>query len=514
MKNFDRIKKYLFFGSCLSLSLLLGFSFAHVEGRQEKKISAEHWMGIYMEGIKVGYSHEIVTTFFSQGEKFTESLNESLMKVSRLGGAPVEIISAQESLFREDEIPLKTTIRTQMSETELVIQAEIGEDKILFKTGGKTIREFPYKERFYLGIPIRKIIEDGDLKPGKRLGFPILDPLSYSLKESAFDVLGKEDLLILGKRMRLWHVRTELKSIIPVMMEEWIDEEGNIWKSVSQASFMTTTSIRMPKEQALEMSGENLDIAFSTIIPSNIRFEDPLEIIQATFKLGGVPIENIEKFPFDDGSQNLLESEEGFAVIRTTSQIFQEKDSVMLPVMGDEFRDDLESTAFCQSDDPKVVSVARDIVGEEKNAWRAAKKIARWVESEMTPNYDVGFATAAEILMNREGDCSEYTVIMVALCRAAGIPARAAVGVMYADGIFAYHMWPEVYVGRWINLDAKWLAMDEETGEYYTDATHIKLGRSSLNENIFQEMVTAIAVIIGKMELEILDFEDRSEFFF
>jgi hypothetical protein len=96
---------------------------------------------------------------------------------------------------------------------------------------------------------------------------------------------------------------------------------------------------------------------------------------------------------------------------------------------------------------------------------------------------------------------------MVALCRAVGIPARAAVGVMYADGIFAYHMWPEVYVGRWTNLDAKWLARDEATGEYFTDATHIKLGHTSLDENIFEEMVKAISGIIGKLKIEILDFK-------
>jgi hypothetical protein len=296
-------------------------------------------------------------------------------------------------------------------------------------------------------------------------------------------------------------------------MEEWIGEEGDIWKSISQASFLTTTSIRMPKEKALEMSTENLDIAFSTIIPSNVLFEDPLKVKEVTFKLSGIPVENIKGFPIDGSSQVLLESQEDFALIRTASQIFREENSLTLPIEGEKFQEDLESTTFCQSDDPGIVATARNIIGEEKNAWRAAKKIAQWVDREMTANYDVGFATAAEILKNREGDCSEHTVIMVALCRAAGIPARAAVGLMYADGIFAYHMWPEVYVGQWVSLDAKWLAIDENTGELYTDATHIKLGHSSLNENIFEEMVKAVSGIIGKLKIEILDFQDRNEFF-
>ena len=491
----------------LGVVLILTFASLSITCEEKGQVVSESWMGVYMEGVKVGYSHEFITSFSSRGEKYIKSLNESWMKVSRLGGVPVEIQTTQETMYKGQEIPVETVVRTKISESEIILKAEILEDKILFWTGEKLIKEYPYTEKFYLGIPIKKIIEEGNLKPGKKFEFPILDPLSYSLKDSTFEVIGEEDVLLLGEKMRLWHVRTELQSIIPVVMEEWIDGEGNIWKSISKASFMTTTSIRMPEEKALEISGENLDIAFSTIIPSNVIFEDPREVKEVTFKLSGIPSENINNFPFDDGSQVLLERQKDFAVIRTTSQIFREEDSLMLPIVGEEFRDGLDPTTFCQSDDPGIVATAEDIIGEEKNAWRAAKKIAEWVEREMTANYDVGFATATEILENREGDCSEHTVIMIALCRAVGIPARAAVGIMYGEGIFAYHMWPEVYVGRWISLDAKWLAVDKDTGQYYTDATHIKFGRTSLNENIFEEMVQAISEIIGKLRIEIMDFQ-------
>jgi len=472
-----------------------------------ENIVSESWMGVYMEGVKVGYSYSLESVYSKDGEEFTRFVNESWMRVSRLGGAPVEIISAQESVYKGDETPLETVIRTKMSESEIVLKAEILKDKILFKSGEKLVKELPYTEKFYLGIPLEEIIKAGDLETGKKFTFPIMDPLSHAIKDSTFEVIGQEDVLILGEKMSLWHVRTEMMSIIPVVMEEWIDEEGNIWKSVSQSSFMTTTSIRMPKDKALEMSEENLDIAFSTIIPSNVIFENPLQVKEVTFKLSGISPEIVQGFPFDDGSQTLMESREGFFMVRTNSQIFREEESISFPIEDKRFLAELEPTAFCQSDDRGIVEKAREIVGEEKNAWRAAKKIAGWVSREMRPNYDVGFATATEILKNREGDCSEHTVIMIALCRAVGIPARAAVGVMYADGIFAYHMWPEVYAGRWINLDAKWLAVDKDSGEYFTDATHIKLGRSSLDENIFQEMVGAVSEIIGKLRLEILDFE-------
>ncbi len=504
MKKYHKLLPKVPIGTFL---IFLLFSVSPASFEQEKVV-AESWMGVYMEGVKVGYSHTRETVFSSQGEEFTRFISESWMKVSRLGGAAVAIESAQESLYLGEESPIETVVRTKMSESEIVLKAEILADKILFRVGDKLVKESPYSEKFYLGVPVEKILREGNPEPGKTFTFPVLDPISYAIRESTVEIVGREDVLILGKRMSLWHVRTEMTSIIPIVMEEWIDEQGTIWKSISRTSFLTTTSIRMPKEKALEVSEENFDIAFSSIIRSNVRFENPQRVRAATFELRGLKPEIVRDFPYDDGSQFFVESQEGISVIRTSSQIFREEEAVFFPVKDESLQGYLQPTTFCQSDDPEIRAEARKIVGEERNAWRAAKKIAEWVRDEMEANYDVGFATATEILKNREGDCSEHTVIFVALCRAVGIPARAAVGIMYGDGIFAYHMWPEVFVGKWINLDAKWLAVDEETGEYFTDATHIKFGRSSLDDNIFEEMVKAVSEIIGKLDLQVLDFDE------
>jgi transglutaminase-like putative cysteine protease len=47
-------------------------------------------------------------------------------------------------------------------------------------------------------------------------------------------------------------------------------------------------------------------------------------------------------------------------------------------------------------------------------------------------------------------------VLLAALCRARGIAARAALGLVYVarNQEFAYHMWTEAYIGgKWIPLD-------------------------------------------------------------
>jgi len=467
---------------------------------------SEIWMSVYMQGVKIGYSHSQAWELIKNGLSFKRNIQKSWMRVSRLGGNPVEISTEQDSLYDAERNPLETTIRTKMSQSETVIKVEVKPDKIVFLSGDKVTKELPYTEKFDFGVPLDEIIEKDGLSAGRDYTFKILEPLTQSFIDISFRVLQEETILILGEHLSLWHVRTKMTDIFPIVMDEWIDGNGEVWKSVSDAGFLHTTSIRMSKEKALEISDQNLDIAFSMMIQSNVEFENPQEVQEVMFKVSGVPLEKIRDLPFDGSSQQLLEIKEDHALILTRSRVFTEEKAISFPVQREEFERYLTPTTFCQSDDTEITQVATDIVGDERNSWVASKKIAEWVSREMRPNYDVGFASAVEILKNREGDCSEHTVLMVALCRSVGIPARAAVGVMYGQGIFAYHMWPEVYVGEWVGLDAKWLAVDKQSGEYYTDATHIKMGDSALDEKIFQEMGQAMSEIIGKLKLEILDF--------
>ncbi|MCK4364148.1 MAG: hypothetical protein KAW85_05060, partial [Candidatus Aminicenantes bacterium] len=337
------------------------FSSSESSKSGEEKIS-ESWMGVYMGGIKVGYSHNEEFSLIKNGKKIKKSFSESWMKVTRLGGNSIEIATVQESIYDEQGKPLECIIRIKMSESETVMRAEIGPDKILFKSGDKIIKELPYEEEFYLEVPVEKIIEEEGLKPGNKYNFKILDFTSYSLVDFSFEVIGKEDVLILGKKMRLWHAKGETTYVIPLSIDEWIDESGNSWRSINKTSFTTLTSIRMPKEKALEVSEETFDIAFSTLIKPNVTFENPQKIQRVTFKLSGISADKIKNFPFDDGSQKIIEVGKDYVIVQTSSQIFKEEEAILFPVKDKEFRRFLKSSAFCQAEDPEIQKVAKEIV--------------------------------------------------------------------------------------------------------------------------------------------------------
>jgi hypothetical protein len=135
----------------------------------------------------------------------------------------------------------------------------------------------------------------------------------------------------------------------------------------------------------------------------------------------------------------------------------------------------LDPTQNAQSDDTAIVRKARQIVGSERNAMIAAEKIVESVFVGIRKEAGVrGSATALEVLQNGAGDCTEHAVLVVALMRAAGIPARVVDGIVMASGsdgsgMAGYHAWAEIWLGRWIGVDAT----VNETG---TSARYLQFG--------------------------------------
>lgn len=114
-----------------------------------------------------------------------------------------------------------------------------------------------------------------------------------------------------------------------------------------------------------------------------------------------------------------------------------------------------------QSDNPEIVETARNVIGEEKNPYKIALLIYNFVTKHLKYEIQDKERGALWALKNGMGDCSEYSYLFVALCRAAGIPARAQVGFAfhYADAVIEDgHMWAEYYLENygWIPVDATW----------------------------------------------------------
>jgi transglutaminase-like putative cysteine protease len=139
----------------------------------------------------------------------------------------------------------------------------------------------------------------------------------------------------------------------------------------------------------------------------------------------------------------------------------------------------LEANLYLQSEDPRVVALARKAVGQTADTGKAVQKIEAFVAEYIdSKDLSVGYASAAEVIETRQGDCSEHAVLCAALCRALGIPAQVVVGVAYVEefggamNCFGGHAWTRALIkDKWVDFDAAF----KGTRRGGFDAGHITL---------------------------------------
>lgn len=105
------------------------------------------------------------------------------------------------------------------------------------------------------------------------------------------------------------------------------------------------------------------------------------------------------------------------------------------------------------------------------------------------------YLSASEAYDARRGDCTEYALLLAAAARAAGLPARVAVGLAYGSrfvGVahaFGPHAWVQVWDGkRWVSFDA---------GLPMFDARHLALAVGDGSPERFGDVMA----LIGRIEI-------------
>jgi transglutaminase-like putative cysteine protease len=166
-----------------------------------------------------------------------------------------------------------------------------------------------------------------------------------------------------------------------------------------------------------------------------------------------------------------------------------------------ELLDAIKPSRFLQSDDPKIIELAKRAVGNSKDAAEAARKIESFVADYVEDrSLSVGYASASEVAVSKKGDCTEFAVLSAAMCRAAGIPAKVVMGVAYVDDFagrsgFGGHAWTQVYIGgKWVGLDSTFKA----SGHKGFDAGHIAFATGNGEPADFFN----IATTLGRFKIE------------
>lgn len=135
----------------------------------------------------------------------------------------------------------------------------------------------------------------------------------------------------------------------------------------------------------------------------------------------------------------------------------------------------LQPETHIESADPAISSgAAKFMTGKPVET---AEKISKWVSGHVRYcGYTARPRGALYAWRHRMGDCTEFMYLFVAMCRAAGIPARGVGGfIQKSDGLLkpeGYHNWAEFYAdGAWHIADPMNRIFNRKGTEYV--AMHI-----------------------------------------
>ena len=403
----------------------------------------DEWFGVYQGAHKIGHTHRVAT----RSETGWTLRDESSLAIAMLGTPqPLTTRLAAET---DDAFALRTfsfTLTSPAATFTATGRSDGNRLEVAYGVDGRTDSlVVPIDEPIRLPGALRPRIAAAQPADGTRFAHTTFSPLTLRRETSTAIVEGREtidgvDTLRLAEEQQGMTARV------------WITPDGRAVREEGALGFVLRAEPRATALAGVD-NGAPVDLALATRIPLTGRIENPREAASLTFRVTGPAADLV---PDDPPRQRIHDG-----LLRVTRE----------PQPAGGPRPDARYTApspFVESDDPVIVERARAIVGDETDPAVRARRLLRWVRANMTQSPSLTVPSAREVVRTLRGDCNEHAVLLTALARAAGIPARVVAGLVYQDGDFFYHAWSELWLDGWLSADAVFAQMP-------ADATHVKL---------------------------------------
>ena len=422
------------------------------------------YMGIYLKGHKVGYlsskidtvedGYKVYSSTYMKLTPVTGIENEVMYKISASTNLSYNLQDFEFSMLSEDHL---FEAEGKRNGKKLIIDINVG--------GQRRKLEYELKND-YIPATIEGLVKSG--KTGK---FEFFDPTLQSLFEIEVSDLGIDTLD--GMPLSKYKVK---QSGINIYF--WVSDKGDLVRSESPIGLV------MKKEETANIGDiEAVDFKLydSYAIKVENQIRNPRNISTLTVRLDSVDLSDLR---IEDDRQTFNGN------ILTIRTVYPGNSSLI----SEEVREFLKATTFIPSDDKKIKEIAKEVTGDEKGL-NAVEKIIFYVDDALVNKPTFSIPDALDALKSGEGDCNEHAALAVALLRAAGIPSRVEVGLVYVNGAFYYHAWVGVYLG------GKWISTDPTFRQLIADPTHIKLEYGGF------ENQAKLYKVINKLRISVLNYD-------
>lgn len=487
----------------------------------------QQYMGFYLGDQKIGYSRFVLKEQAPRDEDdpdadqpvdyylFQSESNHTIQAM----GLPFQIETRSQGRVNKD-LSLRS-FRFQFNSSGQTIRLEgdvetddSGQPVMHLKTyseGDTTEKTVSLDGPIYSTEIIHLLAARDGLEAGARYVYPVYDPLVMASSDIAVNVEGQEEITLPdGERVEAWKLVQNYKGFEAT---SWVDEDGEIYQENSQVSGIPFTAVRESAEEAVNQEHrsaftrpdapdgvDNLDLIDASRILSDVRFRQPSMVTMMRARLIG---DDLERIPFDGYFQFKEETNDDGSIVFRTQRVDYDRAVSRAadeePPFSRNPRDEevfLEHDSLIQSNSERIRNKALEIAAGAGNRWDASEKIATWLYRNIQKEFRVTIPSALEVLNSMKGDCNEHSTLFAAMARSIGIPTKIVAGLVYQDDGFYYHAWNEVMV------NGEWLPIDATLNRIRMDAAHVKLAEGALDSQ------TDIANLIGKLDLEVIDYEE------
>jgi len=432
-------------------------------------------MNIYLDGKKMGYTVYSINNQGAKGYTIKSSSNLNVV----FGGLESEIhlenTAYMDTSFRLEAF--KFWMLSDQYSTEVQGQKHGTTMKLEFIQGEDTSRtEITVPQDLYTYTAIQPMVASKGILKGQTIRVPAYDAMSNEMADVTITHEGKEIISVSGEKHLLNKLRIEFKSIPSIM---WLDDNGITYKEETIMGMMmerTTPELALAKSEAGEVDLLN---GFA-VIPS-YPISNSKRLKELVIELSGVTPEVVAGL---SSERQKIISEDPLVVALS---------QVATPLDPDELELNLRASDMVQSDHEKIREKAKQILGGESQAIAISHTLTNWVYNYLDKKPVASISGAVDILNTGVGDCTEHTTLYAALSRAAGVPTKIHIGLVYLQGRFLFHAWPVVAI------EGEWVDVDPSLNQFPADATHI-----ALVEGDFENLTNLIPVM-GNVEIKILE---------
>jgi hypothetical protein len=467
------------------------------------EVIEESWEMAQVEGVKVGFLHTTVHRIAAEdGKRLRATAELDLMlkrhntplRLRRLWGAEETMGGKVVGVFMRQgqEGGRQLVLAGRLEDGRMHVRIDEGRIERWLRWGDDVVGLYRLEHLFQERKP----------KPGESWTLKRYDPTYNAVVTLRVAVKQREEKLL---RVELTPEPLEAPGIKVQPPPEvwWLDErfapvrrqielEGLGAVLLTRTTRETATAPTLPRQWA--------DIGLKTLVSLNRPLPRPYALRSAVYRiqLSGVG-DPASALAHDDHQEICNRQGDTFEL-----HVHPVQKSPRRPGSETPPADCLESCYFIDCGDVQVKELARRAVGTEKDAWAKARRLERWVKQNMQVDNATPLGPASATARRLRGDCRHYALMTAALCRAQGIPARTAIGLLYVEKggrpKMGFHMWTEVWI------DGQWLGLDATLGLGGVSAAHLKINDHSWHDTASLTPLLPVSRILGKITVTVVRY--------